>query len=49
MTEIEKLKAARDAAVAAWYAALDAYNAALDAANDAYLAGLAAQEQETDQ
>jgi hypothetical protein len=42
MTEIEKLKAARDAA-------LDAYNAALDAANDAYRDALAAQAKETDQ
>ena len=41
MTEIEKLKAARDAA-------LDAYNAALDAANDAYRDALAAQAKETD-
>ena len=49
MTESEKLKAARDAAVAAWYAALDAYNAALDAANDAYRDALAAQAKETDQ
>ena len=31
MTELERLKAARDAAEAAWIAALDAYYAALAA------------------
>ena len=72
MTELERLRAARDAALATHYAAgvardaaLDAYDAAaiaawdadsppaihaaLNAAIAAYLAALAAQEQETDQ
>ena len=50
MTELERLKAARDAYYDALDAALDAYNAALDAARaarDAYNAALAAQEKET--
>ena len=48
MTELEKLKAARDAA---YDAAYDAYDAAYDAARDAYYAydaALAAQEKEQD-
>lgn len=47
MTELEKLKAKRDAAYAAAYAARDAAYAAA-AAYDAYNAALAAQEKEQD-
>jgi hypothetical protein len=53
MTEIERLRAARDAALnaieeynVAADAAIAAYLATFDAANKAYLAALAAQEQE---
>ena len=46
MTELEKLKAARDAARDAYYATYDAARAALDAAHAAYYAALTAQEQE---
>jgi hypothetical protein len=54
MTDLERLRAARDAALdvayAAWEAAVDAANAAYrDAARVAYHAALAAQEKETDQ
>ena len=48
MTELEKLKAAYDAARDAYYAAYDAARAALDAAHDAYAAALAAQTKEQD-
>ena len=48
MTELEKLKAARDVAFAAYYAAAAAYDAARDAraARDTYYAALAAQTKE---
>ena len=52
MTEIDRLRAARDAARDAWEAALDASAAARTAhhaACYAYYAAVAAQEQETDQ
>ncbi len=52
MTDLEKLKADRnaalDAALDAFNAAYVAYLATLDAANKAYNAALAAQEKETD-
>ena len=51
MTELERLKAARDAAEAAWIAAYDAARDARDtycAARDAYNAALAAQTKEQD-
>jgi hypothetical protein len=48
MTEIERLKADRNAALDAFDAAYVAYLATSDAANKAYLTAVAAQEKEQD-